>query len=185
MEPLLALWTINRLLKRYSLVAKPSYQPRGTPYPTLAAPRPNTVHQLDVVGPSDLHSEQRFHGIHLIDVHSNAVALAAPPSKQVVDVVEVLVAAWQELDIPRNLHVDNELAFRGSNRHPRSFGLLIRVCLPLRIAVHCIPEAEPWRNGIVERCNDVDDKLCFRPQQLRYLAHVREELPRFEAFHNT
>jgi len=184
-EPLPELWTINRLLKRYGLVEKPIYHPRGTPYRTLAAPRPNTVHQLDLVGPRYLKGGQRFYGIHLIDACSNAVALAAMPSQQAVDVVEALVAARQKLGIPRYLQVDNELAFRGSNRRPRSFGLLIRLCLYLRVAVPCIPEAEPWRHGIVERFNDVYDKLCFRPQQFRDLAHVRDELPCFETFHNT
>src|SRR5262245_18668189 len=67
---------------------------------------------------------------------------------------------------------------------PRGFGRLIRVCLDLRAAVHFSPEAEPWRKGIVERFNDVYDQLCFRPQQCRDLAHVREELHGFETFHN-
>ena len=184
-EPLPELWTINRILKRHGLVEKPIYQPRGTPYPALAAPRPNTAHQLDLVGPRDLKGGQRFYGIHLIDAHSNAVTLAAMPSKQAVDVVEALVAGWQRLRIPRIFHVDNELACRGSNRHPRSFGLLIRLCLYLRVEVHFIPDGEPWRNGIVERFNDVYDKLCFWPQPFGDLTHIREELPRFETFHNT
>jgi hypothetical protein len=113
------------------------------------------------------------------------VALAAMPSTQAVDVVEARMAAWQKLGLPRDLHVDHDPACRGSNRHPRSCGLLLRVCLYRRVAVHCIPEAEPLRHGIVERCTDVDDKLCFRPQPFRDLAHVREALPRVETFHNT
>jgi putative transposase len=184
-EPLPEVWTINRILKRHGLVDKPTSPARGTPYPAWAAPQPNAVHQLDLVGPRYLKGGERFYGIHLIDAHSNAVALAAMPSKQAFDVVEALVAGWQRLGVPRVLQVDNELGFRGSNRHPRSFGLLIRLCLYLRVEVHFIPAGEPWRTGIVERFNDVYDKLFFRPRPFRDLAHVRAELPCFETFHNT
>jgi putative transposase len=184
-QPVPEIWTINRILKRHGLVGHPTYQPRGIPYPRLAAPRPHVVHQLDLVGPRYLTGGQRFYGVHVMDMHSNAVALAAMPSKQARDVVDALVAAWQKLGIPRYLQVDNELSFRGSNRHPHSFGLLIRLCLYLGVEVVFIPEREPWRNGTVERFNDVYDKLFWRPQQFRDLAHLREELPHFETFHNT
>lgn len=155
--------TINRILKRYGLAGQRPYQRRGTLYPALAAQRPNQVHQLDLVGPRYLRGGERFYGGQLMDAYSNAVALAAMPSKQAVDVVEAVVAGWQKLGLPRFLQMDNELSFRGSNRHPRSFGLLIRLCLYLGVEVVFIPEGERWRNGIVERFNDVYDKLCFRP----------------------
>jgi putative transposase len=183
--PLPEVWTINRILHRHGMVGQPTYQPRGTPYPTLALPGPHVVHQLDLVGPRYFTGGQRFYGVHLMDAYSNAVALAAMPSKRAPNVVEALVAAWQKLGLPRYLQLDNELSFRGSNRHPRSFGLLIRLCLYLGVEVVFIPEREPWRNGIVERFNDVYDKLFWRPQSVRDLAHLREELPHFETFHNT
>ena len=184
-EPLPTIWTINRILKRQGLVAKPSYTPRGTPYPALAPRRPNDVHQLDLVGPRYLQGASRLYSVHLIDAFSNAVALAARPSKRDTDIVEAVVAAWQRLGIPHSLQVDNELSFRGSNRYPRSFGLLIRLCLSLGVEIVFIPEAEPWRNGIVERFNDVYDKLFFRSQRFRDLEHLATELARFETFHNT
>jgi putative transposase len=102
--PLPALWTINRLLKRHGLVDKRTYQARGTPYPAWAAPHPNAGHQLDVVGPRYLKGGERFYGIHLIDAHSNAVALAAMPSKQAFDVVEALGAGWERRGIGNNQH---------------------------------------------------------------------------------
>ena len=183
--PLPALWTINRLLKRHGLLVKPRYAPRGTPYPTVALSGPHHVHQLDLVGPRYLTGGERFYGVHLIDASSNAVALEAVASKQAVLVVEALVAAWQRLGLPSILQMDNELSFRGSNRYPRSFGLLIRLCLYLGVEARFIPEGEPWRNGIIERFNDVYDKLFFRSQRFPDLAHLRRELPGFEAFHNT
>src|SRR5215211_4856117 len=38
-QPVLEIWTIHRLLKRYGLAGQRPYQPRGTPYPALAAQR--------------------------------------------------------------------------------------------------------------------------------------------------
>jgi putative transposase len=143
------------------------------------------VHQLDVVGPRYFTGGPRFYGVHLLEAYSHAVALAAMPSKRAPDVVEALLAAWQKLGLPRSLQVDNALSFRGSNRHPRSFGLLIRLCLYLGVEVVFIPEREPWRHGIVERCNDVVEKLFWRPQSFRDLAHLRAALPHVEPGHNT
>lgn len=184
-HPLPPIWTINRILKRQGLVGTPAYAPRGTPYPARVPQQPNDLHQLDLVGPRYLQGGSRCYGLHLIDAFSNAVALAALPSKRDTDVVEAVVAAWHRLGVPRALQVDNELSFRGSNRYPRSFGLLIRLCLYLGVEIIFIPDGEPWRNGIVERFNDVYDKLFFRSQRFRDLAHLAQELPRFETFHNT
>lgn len=184
-EPVPRIWTINRVLQRHGLLVKPTYQPKGTPYPAVEPQRPNDLHQLDLVGPRYLQGGERHYGVHLIDAYSNAVALEAVSSKQAALIVEAVVAAWQRLGIPRVLQLDNELSFRGSNRYPRSFGLLLRLCLYLGVEPSFIPEEEPWRNGIIERFNDVYDKLFFRSQRFRNRAHLRAELPRFEAFHNT
>jgi putative transposase len=183
-RPLPAIWTINRILKRQGLLVKPTYHRRTTAYPALQPTEPNVVHQMDLVGPRYLKSKERFYGVHLIDAFSNAVALGAAPTKRDIDIVQAVVAGWQRLGIPDLLQVDNELSFRGSNRFPRSFGLLIRLCLYLRIEIVFIPPGQPWRNGIVEKFNDVYDKLFFRRQQFKSLADLQSELLQFEAFHN-
>jgi putative transposase len=183
-RPVPATWTINRILKREGLLVKPLYRPRSTAYPSLQAHAPNVAHQMDLVGPRYLKSKERLYGIHIIDTFSNAVALGAFASKRDIDIVQGVVAGWQRLGIPQFLQVDNELSFRGSNRYPHSFGLLIRLCLYLQVEIVFIPPGEPWRNGIVEKFNDVYDKLFFRPQQFKSLARLRTELLRFENFHN-
>jgi putative transposase len=182
--PVPAIWTINRILKREGLLVKPIYRPRSTAYPNLQATAPNVAHQMDLVGPRYLKSKERFYGIHLIDIFSNAVALGAFASKRDIDIVQGVVDGWQRLGIPQFLQVDNELSFRGSNRYPHSFGLLIRLCLYLQVEIVFIPPGEPWRNGVVEKFNDVYDKLFFRQQQFKNLARLRPELLRFETFHN-
>lgn len=55
--------------------------------------------------------------------------------------------------MPDALQMDNELAFRGSNRYPRSFGSVVRFALNQGMAVVFIPVKEPWRNGIIEKFN--------------------------------
>ena len=182
--PVPAIWTINRILKREGLLVKPIYRPRSTAYPNLQATAPNVAHQMDLVGPRYLKSKERFYGIHLIDIFSNAVALGAFASKRDIDIVQGVVDGWQRLGIPQFLQVDNELSFRGSNRYPHSFGLLIRLCLYLQVEIVFIPPGEPWRNGVVEKFNDVYDKLFFRQQQFKNLARLRPELLCFETFHN-
>lgn len=183
-RPLPAIWTINRILKRQGLLIKPTYHRRASTYPALQPSEPNVVHQLDLVGPRYLKSKERFYGVHLIDAFSNAVALGAAASKRDIDIVQAVVAGWQRLGIPDCLQVDNELSFRGSNRYPRSFGLLIRLCLYLHVEIIFIPPGQPWRNGIVEKFNDVYDKLFFRRQRFKSLADLQSELPHFESFHN-
>jgi hypothetical protein len=130
--PLPKIWTIHRILHRHGLVGKRPY---------------HQVHQLDLVGPRDLTGGERFYGVHLIDVYSHAVALAAVPSKQAPAVVEALVAGWQKLGCPRDLQVDHALSVRGSNRHPRSFGLLICLCLYVGVEVVFSPSGSPGAMG--------------------------------------
>lgn len=184
LQPVPPVWTINRILKRNGLVSKPVYVPRGTPYPTPTASQPGDVQQLDMVGPRYLAGGERFYGIHCIDAYSNAVALTVSTTQDSVAVAQAIVAAWRRLGVPRVLQVDNGLMFRGSNRYPRSLGIVLRLSLYLRVEVVFIPEGEPWRNGVVERFNDVYDKLFLRSTRFIDLAHLGRELPRFERFHN-
>ncbi|MDR9366396.1 MAG: hypothetical protein RI575_13740 [Balneolaceae bacterium] len=73
-------------------------------------------------------------------------------------------------ELPNALQMDNELAFRGSNRYPRSFGTVIRLALALGIAPVFIPVGEPWRNGIIERFNHTWDRRFFDPRWLPTLS---------------
>lgn len=62
--------------------------------------------------------------------------------------------------------------------------MLIKLCLYLGIEIIFIPEAEPWRQGVIEKFNDVYDKMFFRAQVFKDLAHLNEESLVFENFHN-
>lgn len=186
-EPLPEIWTINRVIRRHDDLrwSDESLPPRPRPaYPALSAGKPGLAQELDLVGPRYLSGGVRFYGFHLIDVASNAVALELVPSKQDEGLCQALLKGWRRLGLPRVLQLDNELSFRGSNRYPRSFGLLVRLCLALGVEVRFIPEGEPWRNGVVEHFNDTYDKSFLRAQHFRSLAHLLGELHAFERFHN-
>jgi hypothetical protein len=68
------------------------------------------------------------------------------------------------MGIPDFLQLDNELCFCGSNRYPRSFGIVLKLCPLLGIEVVFSPIGEPWRNGAVESFNDTYNRRFFRTQ---------------------
>jgi putative transposase len=183
-DPLPATWTINRIIRRHKLWRKRIRARHRPPYPKLDASAPGMLQQLDLVGPRYLSGGPRFYGCHLIDAHSNAVALEVLRSKHAEAISQALLAEWQRLGTPCFLQVDNELSFRGSNRYPRNFGLVVRLCLHAGVEMVFIPEGEPWRNGIIERFNDTFDKSFFRRQRLPSVEALDREVHTFEQFHN-
>ena len=80
--------------------------------------------------------------------------------------------------------MDNQLAMRGSNHYPHSFGAVIRICLHLGIQPLFIPLAEPWRNGIIEHFQNIFDKMFFRAQHFKDFSHLYKKAKEFELFHN-
>ena len=85
---------------------------------------------------------------------------------------------------PDFLQLDNELSFRGSNRHPRSPGLVIRLCLHFGVTPVFIPIGEPWRNGTIEKFNDTYNKKFFRRQWFPSYANLKRQSKNFQRFHN-
>ena len=88
------------------------------------------------------------------------------------------------MGLPDFLQLDNELSFRGSNRHPRSPGLVIRLCLHFGVQPVFIPIAEPWRNGVIEKFNDTYNKKFFRRQWFPSYATLKRQSKNFQRFHN-
>jgi hypothetical protein len=88
------------------------------------------------------------------------------------------------LGLPDFIQFDNELSFRGSNRHPRSIGLVIRLCLYFGVQPVFIPIGEPWRNGSIERFNDTYNKKFFRRQYFASYSMLKRQSKNFQRFHN-
>jgi hypothetical protein len=70
--------------------------------------------------------------------------------------------SWEIIGIPYFLQLDDQLSFRGSNRDPRSFGRVVRLCLLLGVEPISIPLTEPWRNGCMEKFQDTFEHRFFR-----------------------
>jgi len=181
------IWTINRIIKRNNLVKEPKiYERRHKLYPSIELSSPNLLHQLDIVGPRYLGKGEgnKFFSFNLIDTFSNVTKIKPYLGKRDTFATDVLVYAWQTIGIPKFLQVDNELSFKGSNRHPRTFGDVIKLCLYSGVEIIFIPEAEPWRQGVIEKFNDVYDKTFFRTQIFKDFDHLSKESYVFENFHN-
>jgi hypothetical protein len=91
---------------------------------------------------------------------------------------------WKAVGLPDFLLLDNELSFRGSNRYPRSPGLVIRSCLHFGVTPVFIPISEPWRNAVIESFNDTYNKKFFRRQWFKSYAQLKRQCKNFQTFHN-
>jgi len=88
------------------------------------------------------------------------------------------------MGLPDFLLLDNELSFRGSNKYPRSPGLVIRLCLYFDVQPVFIPISEPWRNGTIEKFNDTYNRKFFRRQWFPSYASLKRQSKNFQRFHN-
>ena len=177
--------TINRILKRNNLVAKRAkYQPKGISYPSIKVASSNHLHQFDSLGPRYLKDDGRFYSANIIDALDHRCCVNPKRRQNYMCLGSALMRSWQVLGIPTFLQMDNMLPMRGSNRHPHSFGLVVRLCLHLGIQPVFIPIHEPWRNGIVEHFQNVFDKSFFRSQKFDSFTHLVQKAQEFEIFHN-
>jgi transposase InsO family protein len=179
-------WTINRVLKRNNLIKKRErgYQPKGKSYPSIKANTLNKLHQTDLLGPRYLHTKERFYSLNTMDIFRHKVKIRSISFRNASEVMNALITVWKTLGIPQYCQFDNQQVFSGSERRPRWFSKIIRLCLFLDIEPVFIPFREPWRMAEIEHFNDVWDKRFFRTQRFKNFCHLQQEEKRFEFFHN-
>ena len=119
-----------------------------------------------------------------MDVYSHHVYIESQRSKEDRQVASSLLRCWKVMGLPDYLSLDNELSFRGSNKYPRSPGIVIRLCLYFGVQPVFIPIGEPWRNGSIEKFNDTYNKKFFRRQWFNSYAHLKQQSKNFQRFHN-
>jgi hypothetical protein len=177
------IWTIDRIIKKHNLTQKKAkISKRKNEYPDYSSA---FTHQLDLVGPRYLQkSKQKYYFSNIIDTNTHCVHVNPIQSKASEGIINTIIRFWRQFGIPDYLQMDNELSFRGSNRHPHSFGKLIRLALSQGVVPVFIPHAEPWRNGIIEKFNDTFDKKFFRTQNFTTIDDLAESACDFESFHN-
>ena len=173
--------TINRILKRNNLINYSSVKQRkGIEYPNHFT----LVQQMDLVGPRYLTGGSRFYFQNIIDTENHHVGVYPIRDKRSVTITKVIARFWTIYGIPDYLQMDNELSFRGSNRHPRSLGIVLRLALSQGVTPIFIPPSEPWRNGIIEKFNSNLYKYFFSAQRFTSFEEVEEKAPEFSDFHN-
>ncbi len=177
----LPVWKINKILKSANLNTKePKDKKRTNEYPFIGI----ALDQMDFVGPRYIKNDGRFYSLNIIDTTTHFVHINPIRSREVQNVLQSVVRFWQQRGLPDFLQMDNELSFRGSNRHPHSFSKLIRMALALKITVVFIPIKEPWRNGIIEKFNDSFRKRFIRRTTFDNFSHLKSCAEDFENFHN-
>jgi transposase-like protein len=179
-------WTIDRILKRHDVVReKKKYAPSGKPYPDVKKIFSDSIHQADIVGPRYIKDDGRFYSLNVVDLETHLSSIYPCRTKSDENMAQGLISTWKNIGKPDFIQFDNELSFRGSNRYPRSLGLVIRMCLALGVQVIFIPVGEPWRNGVVEKFQDVFDKMFYRSQFFSSFMHLKQEAHIFNTFRNS
>jgi len=189
-DPVPPIRTIHTWIEQAGLVSAPPAQEADQkshkPYPAPTCQRVNDVHQLDLKGPIYLKgSSHKYYLLALRDFYSKAVALAAAQNRKAQSIANFLVAAWQKIGLPTTLQMDNALEFRGSNRHPRSFGKVVRLCLDVGVEPLFIPPREPWRNGFIENFNGQAQRLLLNHADFADYADLQNGSHRLEQAVNT
>jgi putative transposase len=185
-RPLPSIRTIDRILARNSLTQRRTgaYESRGKRYPKLIAGAPGEVHQTDFVGPCYLRGGLRFYGLNTVDLASGRCASEPTLSRDAQATLNAFWSSWSRLGMPRHQQLDNEMVFYGSPRYPRAMGPLIRLCLLHELEVWFIPMAEPWRNGVVEKFNDLWQQKFLGRVDLVSETGLRSQSLLFEERHN-
>ena len=119
-----------------------------------------------------------------MDIYSHWVYIETQRTKEDRQVASSLLRCWKAIGLPDFLQIDNELCFRGSNKYPRSLGLVIRLCLHFGVTPVFIPISEPWRNGQIEKFNDTYNRKFFRRQWFPSYSILKRQSKNFQRFHN-
>jgi transposase-like protein/transposase InsO family protein len=173
--------TVNRILKRNKLVGPNLLKQRKQKeYPCYFV----GVQQMDLIGPKYLKGGFKFYFYTIIDTDNHYAFVYPIKNKSAKSIAPCLIDFWQNYQIPDFLQMDNELSFRGSNRHPRGLGLLLRIMLDSNVSPIFIPPAEPWRNGIIEKFNDTVLKHFYGSQTFSSFEEIKEKAIKFSIFHN-
>ena len=174
--------TINRILGRHGMTQKRvRYVKSGIDYPEM----PLFSQMMDLIGPRYLRGGHRFYLMNIICNETRHAGVYPILSKSGEDITHSVLAFWKSYTVPDYLQMDNELSFRGSNRHPRGLGLLLRTALSLNVTPRFIPVGEPWRNGVIERFNQKVEKTLLMQEHDSFDELLRHSSEFVEVHNNS
>jgi transposase InsO family protein len=173
--------TINRVLSRNNLVSQSSVKTRkNTEYPTFFT----NVQQMDLIVPKYLKGGFRFYLFDIIDVETHFAGVYPILNKSAESITPCVTDFWRNFQMPDFLQMDNELSFRGRNRHPHGLGLLMRAALSNGVSPLFVPPAEPWRNGVVEKFNGNVLTHFYQSETFASFEEMYRKAKEFSCFHN-
>lgn len=186
-HPAPSLRSIGRVLVRENLTKRRRgrYEPKGKRYPALLVVGPGDAHETDFVGPCYLRGGPRFYALNSVDLATGRCASEPVLTKAAQETLDAFWRSWGRFGMPRHQQVDNEMVFYGSLRYPRAMGPLLRLCLLNGVEVWFIPKAEPWRNGVVEKFNDIWRQKFLGRVTMSSFGDLRERSLAFEERHNS
>ena len=149
--PVPSLSTVKRIpsaagLTRAKPVGRPAYFPAPRPTPTYP------LHSMDWTE-RYLKGGVKVYAFHTLDLACRAAKQTIPPKKNGASVRQHALDAWQSLEIPAYLQLDNDAAFNGGYKVQRVMGQFVRLCLYVGVELIFLPVGEAERNGAVESFN--------------------------------
>lgn len=182
---------IHKILVRNHLIEKnrpnliPIHEPHCKHYPEPEASYINDLQQLDLIGPRYIEGDStKYYLVTLKDTVSKRINLEPLIGHQAQDISRFLISSWKTMGLPKVLQMDNGLEFRGSNRYPRRFGQVVRLCLDIGVIPVYIPPREPWRNAFIENFNGLTNRLFLGKQRFSNYQSMRTEAQDFVHFCN-
>lgn len=133
--------------------------------------------QLDYIGYKRIHNYQR--PIHFLALayrelkYGHVWRIKAEKSSIVTP---LLFSYWQNNPLPRIAQMDNDWSFIGSGSAKGTISRMIRFLLALGVTPLFIPEASPWRNGIIEGANSIFGRKFWQRHDFKTPGHIDKEL---------
>jgi len=175
--------TINRILKRNNLVSEKRFRnkiSKGKTYPYSYC----LCQQMDFVGPRYLSGGIRFYFLNIIECETHCANIFVQTNRDSRSICQNLIYFWKIIGLPDFLQMDNDLTFIGSLRHPDAFGKVIKLCLHFGIIPIFIPQAEPWRNGIIEHFNNLMQEHLLKKEIHNSPESLKDSANEFVLYHN-
>lgn len=185
-EPVVSRATVNRILKRSGVTARPGRDRRAERHrPRPRVNRPGVWQQADWVGPRYLGRRLSFSSLHLIDVGGGAVAGGQYPTQQLTHAVEFFTErAWPTLGIPWSLQVDGAFSLALPDRPAALWNVFVRTCLFFGVEVIITPPNElGWQNHI-ESFNNLWQERTLRRHFYDTVTDVEAASERFCDYYN-
>lgn len=175
--------TIYRVLERHGVLDRVHRQrrpapPKGWYLPNLAAGEA----ELDTF---DFIEGLRIKDVADFDVLTSTSAHGAEAQSWLLEqmrsrtTARALLQRWKHLGLPTYAQYDNASVFQGAHQFSGSFGLVIRLCLALKVIPVFAPPREHGFQNIIEGFNALWQEKVWQRQDFRDLPSLRAASRRY------